>query len=66
MMGNPCKLVKQDLIDNYYVVKEKLGKVPNGSELATHGKYAKRTYHNYFGGHRKFLEFIGEKIENNM
>ena len=62
-MGNPVEqpLSRQQLIENYYSVKEQLGRVPTGAELGIYGSYSVRTYHKYFGGHRKFLEFLGER-----
>lgn len=55
------KVSEEKLIANFYAVKEKLGRVPTGIELGEHGKYSARTYHKYFGGHKKFLELLNEK-----
>lgn len=55
------KLSKEELITNYYNVKNKLGRIPTGEELAKYGAYGKRTYHKYFGGYRKLLELLEEK-----
>ena len=61
-MGNPVEypLTRQQLIENYFSVKELLGRVPTGTELGIYGNYGVRTYHKYFGGHRKLLESLGE------
>ena len=63
LVSNPVKTEKlsiDELIENYYTVKEMLGRTPNGKELAKYGQYGGRTYHKYFGGHRKLLEYLGE------
>jgi hypothetical protein len=64
IVNNPIstnKVTKEQLIENFYAVKEKLGRVPTGVELGEHGQYGVRTYHKYFGGHRKLLEFLNNK-----
>jgi len=51
---------QEDLIRNFYMVKEKLGRVPNLTELGELGIFGQRTYHKKFGGYRKLLEMLGE------
>ena len=63
LVSNPIKTEKlsiNELIENYYTVKEVLGRIPKGKELAEYGQYGGRTYHKYFGGHRKLLKYLGE------
>lgn len=51
---------KQDLIDNYYQVKEKLGRKPNHLEIGTYGLYKEGFYRGRFGSYGRFLVEIGE------
>ena len=56
--GKPAS--KEKLISNFYMVKEKLGRVPNLTELGEQGKFGQRTYHKKFGGYRRLLEELNE------
>jgi hypothetical protein len=55
------KLSTEQLIENYYFVKERLGRIPTGTELGKYGQFGVRTYHKYFGGHNQLLKLLGEK-----
>ncbi|MEZ5542169.1 MAG: hypothetical protein R3F42_09000 [Pseudomonadota bacterium] len=48
------------LVDSYFAVKDKLGRVPTLVELGNYGKYGQRIWHKRFGGYRAFLERLGE------
>ena len=53
---------KEDLIDNYYQIKRKLGKLPMCKDIKIkHGsKYGGSHYWKTFGSWRNFLRYIGE------
>jgi len=55
---------KEQLIENYYIVKKKLGKQPSLDELTKQNssKYSPHIYSKYFGTWNKFIEFIHEPI----
>lgn len=65
-LGSPVddgRVTREQLIANYYAVKDKLGRIPTVAELGEHGQYGVRTYHKYFGGHKKLLALLNEKPE---
>lgn len=61
--GTPKRNVgKQDLIEAYYRLKEKLGRRPLTEDVQTLGEFSVTAYRNHFGTWNKFLESIGEPV----
>ncbi|OZU89074.1 hypothetical protein CIL03_08645 [Virgibacillus indicus] len=56
------EITKDDLVDNYYDVKEKIERKPSQKDInnSNISKYRLSLYTRYFGSWTKFLEFIGE------
>lgn len=54
-------ITKEKLIENYYTVKEKLGRQPHHSDI-NKSLYSLSVYRNYFGSWNKFLDSICEDI----
>ncbi|MDM8543976.1 hypothetical protein QUF90_23115 [Desulfococcaceae bacterium HSG9] len=57
---NTRKISKEDLIECYYELKEKVGHNPSSTEMYNLGRYSLNPYHRCFGSWNKFLESIGE------
>ncbi|MHA1658276.1 MAG: homing endonuclease associated repeat-containing protein [Promethearchaeota archaeon] len=55
-------ITKENLTDNYFEVKKKLGKQLISKDMNKYGKYSYNYYLKYFGSWNKFLESIGEPI----
>lgn len=56
------QITKQDLIDNYYIVKEALKKKPTSSDIDNHelSQYKSSNYAKLFGSWNNFIKEIGE------
>ncbi len=57
------RITEEELIKNYFIVKNKLNRVPTGREMNLYGKSSISTYRERFGSWKKFLKMIGEKLE---
>jgi superfamily II DNA or RNA helicase len=57
---------RQDLIENYWNIKKKLGyaqeEVPTFNQFLEESRIPSTYYKNLFGGYTKFLKFIGERV----
>ncbi|MDM8554677.1 hypothetical protein QUF75_08120 [Desulfococcaceae bacterium HSG7] len=51
---------EKELFDAYYLLKEKLGRIPTATEMNELGKYSASVYYSRFGGWKKFLKYIDE------
>jgi len=58
------EITKEDLIDAYYSVKEKIEKKPTQDEINEYGVYKSSKYVAMFGGWISFLQNIGEATES--
>jgi hypothetical protein len=56
------KITDQQLIENYYCVKRKIGKQPSSTSLQDLGKFSYQVYLKRFGSYNNFLLTIGEPI----
>lgn len=56
-------VTKEDLISDYYAVREKLSKKPNRDDINEFGEYNLSQYVSLFGSWTKFLKDIGEYSE---
>jgi superfamily II DNA or RNA helicase len=52
---------EEELIENYKMVRNELGKIPTITQLKELGRYGIHHYKNSFGGYKEFLRHIGEK-----
>jgi hypothetical protein len=59
---------RQELIENYWNVKKKLGRIPKYKEFfrIENSRFSSTYYANQFGGYTKFLKFIGERVNMNV
>lgn len=56
-------ITKEDLIDAYYTLTEKLGRKPTQQDINTQGEFKVSKYLNLFGSWIKFLRELGEFTE---
>ena len=55
-------IAEEELIKNYFNVKNKLDKVPTFTEMDKYGEFCGATYTDRYGSWNKFLKKIGDKI----
>lgn len=53
---------RQELVDSYFLIKDKLGKQPTITDMNTYGGYTQNQYTVQFGGWNRFLEAVGEPV----
>ena len=66
-IGEKCKISKEDLIENYWNLKNKYPNLSLDIVTKNNGsKFHKINYIRHFGSWNKFLETIGEKCRENI
>jgi len=55
-------IAKEDLINNFLTIKQRLGKIPTRQEMRPLGKFSASVYERRFGSWNRFLTSMGEKL----